>query len=88
MPADKSRAVGHPRVSKKALVGSIVHQSAALLTGHATGGYFGHGDFVSSPATAFMRSCQPLYELGHAWNMPCGLWSNVAIFRVNCQSST
>jgi hypothetical protein len=78
----------YARVSKKAPVGLRVHQSAAFLTGHASGGYFGHGDLVSRPATAFMRSCPPLYELGHAWTKRWGWRSNAAIFRVYCQSST
>jgi hypothetical protein len=78
---------GYARVSKKAPVRWAVHQSAALLTGHATSGHFGHGDSVSGPATAFMRSCEPFHKFGHARNTRC-VWSNVAIFRVYCQSST
>jgi hypothetical protein len=83
-----SFAFRHACVGKKAPVGPTVHQNAALLTGYATGGYSGHGDFVFCSAVAFMRSCEPFYKFGHARNMRCGLWANVAIFRVYCQSST
>ena len=43
-------------VSQKALVAWAVHQDTTFLTGHATRGCFGHGDFVFGSAVAFMRS--------------------------------
>ena len=61
-----SIAFRHACVGKKAPVGPTVHQSAALLTDHVTGGYFGHSDFVFGAAAAFMRSCRPSYKFGHA----------------------
>jgi hypothetical protein len=77
--------------NKKALVGWSIHQGTAFLTAHVIRGSFDHGNFIFGSAVAFMRSCEPFYKFGHAQNMRCGrtaFGSNVAIFRVRCQSST
>src|ERR1700693_3625711 len=78
-------------VSQKAPVGWPVHQGAALLTNHVIRGCPGHGDFIFGTAAACMCSGEPFYEFSHARNMRCR-WpvfgSNLAIFRVRCQSST
>jgi hypothetical protein len=79
----KTVAITHPPLCARKQnhsVGRTVHQSPALLTGHATGGYFGHGNHVSSPASALMRSCLPLYKFIMPEICACGLWSSVAIF--------
>jgi hypothetical protein len=78
-------------VNQKALVGWSIHQGAAFPTGHVMRGSFDHGNLVFGSTAAFMRSCEPLYKFGHARNIRCGrtvFGSNVAIFRVRCQSST
>jgi hypothetical protein len=51
-------------VFQKAPVGWSVHQGTAFLTSHVIRGCSTHGDFVVRPAVAFMRSCEPFYELG------------------------
>jgi hypothetical protein len=78
-------------VNQKALVGWSIHQGTAFPTGYVIRGSFDHGNLIFGSAVAFMRSCEPLYKFGHARNIRCGrtvFGSNVAIFRVRCQSST
>ena len=58
-------------VSQKALVSRVVHLDTAFLAGRAIRGCLGHGDFVFSSASAFMRAGEPFSEFCHARKMRC-----------------